>query len=75
MIVHEPDAEYATAHGLSRYGGAVAAPGATRVLERCLAYMQVPKSPDLPIPPPQIASVLYNFDAKLYTNRMATVKE
>jgi cell division protein FtsI/penicillin-binding protein 2 len=75
MIVHEPDAEYATAHGLSHYGGAVAAPGATRVLERCLAYMQVPKSPDLPIPPPQIASVLYNFDAKLYTNRMATVKE
>jgi hypothetical protein len=75
MVVHEPDAEYGAAHGLSHYGGAVAAPGAARVLERTLSYMQIPKSPDLPIPPPNIANVLYNFDARLYTNRVASVKE
>jgi cell division protein FtsI/penicillin-binding protein 2 len=75
MIVHEPDIEYANAHNLSHFGGAVAAPGAARVLERCLAYLQIPASPDLPIPPPQIANVLYNFDAKLYTNRTASARE
>ena len=45
------------------------------VLERCLAYLQVPASPDLPIPPPQIANVLYNYDAKMYTNRSASARE
>ena len=75
MIIHEPDAAYATSKGLSHYGGAVAAPGASRVLERSLAYLQVPASPDLPIPPPQIANVLYAFDAKLYTNRTASARE
>jgi stage V sporulation protein D (sporulation-specific penicillin-binding protein) len=75
MIIHEPDIDYANAHGLSHFGGAVAAPGAGRVLERCLAYLQVPASPDLPIPPPQIANVLYNYDAKLYTNRTTSARE
>ncbi len=75
MIIHEPDIAYANAQGMSHYGGAVAAPGASRVLERSLAYLQVPASPDLPIPPPQIANVLYNFDAKLYTNRTASARE
>jgi cell division protein FtsI/penicillin-binding protein 2 len=75
MIIHEPDAEYGAKHGLSHYGGAVAAPGAARVIERTLSYMQVPQSPDLPIPPPNIANVLYAFNAKLYTNRVASVKE
>ena len=75
MVVHEPDAEYATAHGMSHYGGAVAAPGAARVLERSLSYLEVPQSPDLPIPPPQIANVLYEFNPKLYTDRVASVKE
>jgi hypothetical protein len=37
--------------------------------------LQVPASPDLPLPPPNIANVLYSFDPKLYTNRLATVKE
>jgi cell division protein FtsI/penicillin-binding protein 2 len=75
MVIHEPDIAFANEHGLSHYGGSVAAPGASRVLERSLAYMQVPASPDLPIPPPQIANVLYAFDAKLYTNRSASVQE
>jgi cell division protein FtsI/penicillin-binding protein 2 len=75
MVIHEPDIDYANSKGLSHYGGAVAAPGASRILERCLAYLQVPASPDLPIPPPQIANVLYAFDAKMYTNRTASAKE
>jgi cell division protein FtsI (penicillin-binding protein 3) len=64
MIIHEPDKE------LAHYGGTVAAPAASRLIERALAYLQVPPSPDLPLPPPQIASVLYNYQEKLY--RMGT---
>ena len=30
---------------------------AKRLLERALTYLQIPSSPDLPLPPPQIASV------------------
>ena len=38
-----------------------------RVLERSLAYLQVPASPDLPPPPPEIARTLVNYDEKVYT--------
>ena len=31
--------------------------------------MEIPSSPDLPLPPPQVASVLWNYDANVYTNR------
>jgi cell division protein FtsI/penicillin-binding protein 2 len=65
FIVHEPDREK------GHYGGVVSAPGAMHVLERSLSYLQVPASPDLPLPPPNIANVLYAYDASLYTNRMA----
>jgi stage V sporulation protein D (sporulation-specific penicillin-binding protein) len=75
MIIHEPDKQWANSHGLSHYGGAVAAPGAARVIERALAYLQVPQSPDLPIPPPQIANVLYEFNPKLYTRQVASAKD
>ena len=75
LVVHEPDIEFANKQGLSHYGGAVAAPGASRLLERSLAYLQIPASPDLPIPPPQIANVLYAFDPHLYTNRTASARE
>ncbi len=61
FIVHEPDK--AKAH----YGGWVAGPGASRVLQRALAYLQVPASPDLPLPPPAIANVLANYDARIYS--------
>ena len=60
MIVHEPD------KSLAHYGGTVAAPGAGRLIERALAYLQVPPSPDLPLPPAQIAGVLHNYQEKLY---------
>lgn len=69
MIIHEPD------RSIAHYGGTVSAPGAGRVLERALAYLQVEPSPDLPIPPPQIAGVLYAFDPKLYTHRVASTGE
>lgn len=69
MIIHEPDK--AKAH----FGGTVSAPAACAALERVLAYQQVPASPNLPVPPPQIANVLYNFDPRVYSNRVATAGE
>ncbi|MCC7349274.1 MAG: penicillin-binding protein 2 [Phycisphaerales bacterium] len=60
MVVHDPERK------LGHYGGTVTAPAAVRTLERALAYMQVSASPDLPLPPPQIAGVLVNYDPKVY---------
>lgn len=67
MVVHEPE------RSVGHYGGTVTAPAAVRSLERALAYMQVNASPDLPLPPPQIASVLVNYDPKVY--RRPPIKE
>ena len=75
FIVHEPDRQHAVSQGLSYYGGAVAAPGAGRLLERALAYLQVPGSRELSPPPPQIASVLYNFNPKVYQRLTASIAE
>jgi cell division protein FtsI (penicillin-binding protein 3) len=63
FILHEPD------RSKGHYGGTVSAPSASRVLERSLAYLQVPASPDLPPPPPKIANVLYSFDPKEYARK------
>jgi cell division protein FtsI (penicillin-binding protein 3) len=63
FILHEPD------RSKGHYGGTVSAPSASRVLERSLAYLQVPASPDLPPPPPKIANVLYSFDPKAYARK------
>jgi cell division protein FtsI (penicillin-binding protein 3) len=65
MIIHEPDRK------LAHYGGTVSAPAAAAVLERGLAYLQVPQSPDLPPPPPAIANVLWEYDARMYTKAYA----
>jgi cell division protein FtsI/penicillin-binding protein 2 len=70
FIIHEPDRDHAVKQGLMYYGGAVAAPGAGRLMERALAYLQVPASPDLPLPPPQIASVLVNYNPKQYQREL-----
>ncbi|HEV2296294.1 MAG TPA: penicillin-binding protein 2 [Tepidisphaeraceae bacterium] len=75
FIIHEPDKAHAEAQGLSYYGGGVAAPGAGRLLERSLAYLQVPASPQLAPPPPQIANVLYNYNPKAYEKMTASVAE
>src|SRR5688572_909586 len=63
FILHEPD------RSKGHYGGTISAPSASRVLERSLAYLQVPASPDLPPPPPKISNVLYSFDAKEYARK------
>ena len=60
FVIHEPD------YKLAKYGGDVAAPGAGRLIDRVLTYLQVDASPDLDPPPPQIASKLYAFNPKEY---------
>ncbi len=64
FIIHEPD------KSLAHYGGKVSAPSAGNVLERSLAYLQVPPSPQLTPPPANIANVLVNFDPKVYAKRL-----
>ncbi len=61
FVVHEPD------RAIAHYGGWVAAPGASRVLQRALAYLQVPPSPDLPLPPDNVATVLAAYSPKVYS--------
>jgi cell division protein FtsI (penicillin-binding protein 3) len=69
FIVHDPD------RAIAHYGGAVSAPGARNILERSLAYLQVPPSPELPLPSPQVQQVLYEFNPALYTSRSASTGE
>jgi cell division protein FtsI/penicillin-binding protein 2 len=63
MVIHDPDKT------LAHYGGTVAAPAAGKVLERSLAYLQTPASPNLPLPAPILQDVLYAFDPKVYSRR------
>lgn len=60
MIVHDPD------RAIHHYGGDVSGPPAKQLLERALSYLQVPSSPDLPLPPPSVASVLVGYNEKVY---------
>jgi cell division protein FtsI/penicillin-binding protein 2 len=69
MVIHEPD------KSLGHYGGVVSAPAAGRILERCLAYLQVPASPNLPPPPAAIAEKLVGYNEKVYTARTASASE
>ncbi len=64
FIVHEPD------RSIAHYGGTVSAPAAGRFFFRALSYLQAPQSPILLPPPPNVASVLFNFNPKVY-NREA----
>jgi cell division protein FtsI/penicillin-binding protein 2 len=73
FIIHEPNKKHALANNLSYYGGAVAAPGASKLIERTLTYLQTPASPELEVPPPQIANVLYNFNAKQYQRKTPVI--
>ena len=59
-VIHEP------LRKKGHYGGDVAAPGAGRLIDRALTYLQVEPSPDLEPPPPHIAAKLYNFNPKDY---------
>jgi cell division protein FtsI (penicillin-binding protein 3) len=60
FIIHDPNKE-------AHFGGAVAGPGASRVLQRSLEYLQVPKSPDLPMPAQNVVAVLHGFDPRIYS--------
>jgi cell division protein FtsI (penicillin-binding protein 3) len=61
FIVHEVEK-----NGKNYYGGTVSAPGAARIFNRSLAYLQTTPSPDLAPPPPAIASTLYNYQPSVY---------
>jgi len=63
FLIHEPD------RSIAHYGGAVAAPGACRLIDRALTYMDVPSSPDLPLPPDQVQRVLWEYNSKEYVDR------
>ncbi|MDB5326395.1 MAG: hypothetical protein JWM57_1964 [Phycisphaerales bacterium] len=64
VVIHNPD------KSLAHFGGTVAAPAATNILDRSLQYLQVPTSGDLPVPPGNVADLLYAYNAKEY--RMPT---
>lgn len=66
MTIHKPD------RSLGWYGGTVTAPAAVRLIERVLAYMQVPQSPPLPLPPADVIPMLYNFNPNLYGEHTQT---
>ncbi len=68
FVIHDPDREKA------HYGGIVAAPGASRLLERALTYLQVPPSPVLAPPPAYLIDRLYQFDPKVYEKKAVMVK-
>ncbi len=61
FVVHDPN------RSQGHYGGWVAGPGASRVLQRALAYLQVPPSPDLPLPPADVETVLTAYSPKEYS--------
>jgi cell division protein FtsI (penicillin-binding protein 3) len=65
--IHEAD------KAIGHFGAEVAAPAATQFVERALTYLNVPASPDLPLPPPDVQSVLYQYSAKIYTDREFSV--
>jgi cell division protein FtsI (penicillin-binding protein 3) len=68
FVIHDPDRSKA------HYGGIVAAPGASRLLERALTYLQVPPSPTLTPPPAYLVDRLFNFDPKIYERKTKLAK-
>ena len=65
-IIHDPTSK--SVH----YGGDVAGPGASQVLQRSLAYLQVPRSPDLALPPDAVMTVLKEFKPGVYSREPKT---
>jgi cell division protein FtsI (penicillin-binding protein 3) len=69
FIIHEPD------RSIAHYGGAVSAPGANKALGRMLAYLQTPASPDLQLPPANMADKIWNYNPKEYARMFGIPKE
>ncbi len=69
FILHEPD------RATGRYGGSVSAPGARQLVDRVLAYLQVPPSPPLTPPPPSITASLVGFDPKRYSAQLSSLND
>jgi cell division protein FtsI/penicillin-binding protein 2 len=67
FVIHDPSGEKAEA--LHYFGGSIAAPGACRVIEQTLTYMNVPGSPPLPLPPAQVAGRLWEYQTSQTTDR------
>ncbi|MGA2583398.1 MAG: penicillin-binding protein 2 [Tepidisphaeraceae bacterium] len=63
MVIHEPDPS------IAYYGADVSAPGTCDFIERALSYMDVPSSPDLPLPSAPMPSVIFDYSDKMYTDR------
>jgi cell division protein FtsI/penicillin-binding protein 2 len=61
--IHDPN------RAIAHYGGKVAAPVACKFIERALTYMEIPASPDLPLPPPEVAQHLWDYSDKAYLDR------
>jgi len=62
FVIHDPGPG-------AYFGGLVAAPGACKLLEQALTYMNVPSSPPLPQPPPEVAGRLWEFNANQISDR------
>ncbi len=67
FIIHEPN------KSKGHYGGAVSAPGAKHLIERSLAYLQVPPSPPMTPPPPAIQPLLNHFDINAYKPKVRLI--
>ncbi len=60
ITLHEPD------RSIAHYGGTVSGPAGAKILGRALTYLQVPPSPELAPPPPEITKKLVNYQPSVY---------
>lgn len=64
VSIYDADKNVGDTPGKGHHAGIVSAPAAARILNRALDYLDVPDSPELPEPPPEIASQLVNYHPK-----------
>lgn len=62
VSIFDADKQKGPSPGFGHHGGVVAAPTASRILERVFEYLGVPDSPELPPAPPHIASKLHEYE-------------
>lgn len=64
VSIYDADKSIGPVPGKGHHGGIVSAPAAARILDRALEYLDVPESPDLPEPPPEVAPLLWQYKPK-----------